>query len=193
MSTDSSSAGSSTGTAQSSLLRRVGRFVWDYWHWPVLLGAAVYLYLQLMPPIDLSEPSSPAPSVTAQTLDGDTFRLSDYRGDIVVVNVWATWCPPCRVEMPGFVDLQAEMKEQDVQFIGISVDRTGDDLVRDFVTEYEINFPTIHDPRVAARHFPGNTVPRTYLIDREGQIRYEHTGLILKPALRDAIEDLLAE
>jgi len=190
-STMASDSSSPSSTASPSLLRRAGRFLWNYWHWPVLLGAAVYLYLQLMPPIDLSEPSTAAPPVEARTLDGEAFRLADHRGEIVVVNVWATWCPPCRVEMPGFVDLQAEMANRPVQFVGIAVDRTGENLVRDFVREYEINFPTIHNPGVAARHFPGNTVPRTYLIDGDGQIRYRHTGLILKPALRDAINELL--
>jgi thiol-disulfide isomerase/thioredoxin len=196
MASDSTASNSSSETDtpdRPSLLRRVGRFVWDYWHWPVLIGAAVYLYMQLMPSVDLSEPSTPAPEVVATTLEGERFRLSDHRGKVVVVNVWATWCPPCRVEMPGFVDLQREMDPANVQFVGIAVDRADDDLVRDFVEEYSINFPTIHNPSVAARHFPGNTVPRTYLIDEDGQIRYTHTGLILKPALRDAIQDLQNE
>jgi peroxiredoxin len=171
--------------------RRIWRYVADYWHWPVLAGVLVYAYFQFLPPIDVSNPGRPAPEVEARTLDGDVFRLSDYRGNVVVVNVWATWCPPCRVEMPGFVRLQRDLGDRGVQFVGIAVDQTGPSAVREFVNQEEVNFPQVVSPQLAARHFPGEVVPRTYLIDREGRIRYEHSGLLLAPALRDAIEDLL--
>lgn len=169
---------------------RLGRWVRDYGHWPVLVGVAVYLYLQVLPPVDLADPGTLAPPVEAETLTGETFRLSEHRGEVVVVNVWATWCPPCRVEMPGFVDLHREMDGGGVQFVGIAVDQAGADRVRQFAKEQGIAFPTIHSPRLAAQAFPGDAVPRTYLIDQNGYVRYQHTGLILKPALRNAIEAL---
>lgn len=177
------------------------RFSWQtawiylkrYWHWPVLAVAAVYVYQQYMPNIDLSEVQRPAPDVVAETLDGDTFRMEAHRGEVVVVNVWATWCGPCRVEMPGFIDLQEEMREDGVQFVGIAVDRAGAEVVRPYVQEEEINFPQIAAPAVAARHFPGTQVPRTYLIDKRGRIRYTHSGVLLKWALRDALETLVDE
>lgn len=168
-------------------------YVKRYWHWPVLAVAAVYLYQQYMPTIDLSEVERSAPDVVAETLDGDTFRMKAHRGEVVVVNVWATWCGPCRVEMPGFVDLQEEMREEGVQFVGIAVDRAGADVVRPYVEEEGVNFPQIANPTVAARHFPGEVVPRTYLIDRKGRIRYSHKGVLLKWSLRDALEQLASE
>ena len=170
-----------------------GQYVKRYWHWPVLLVAAVYAYQQYMPSIDLDDRRSPAPGIQAQTVDGERFRMEDYRGQVVIVNVWATWCAPCRVEMPGFVDLQAEYREKDVQFVGIAVDRAGADVVRPYVEEEGVNFPQIANPSLAARHFPGDVVPRTYLIDKQGRIRYEHEGVLLKWALDDAIERLLSE
>jgi len=183
-----------TSEASSSPVHRtLWSYVSTYWHWPVLIGASIYLYLQLFPPVDLDPPGDPVPDFEVQALSGEWFRMAEQRGDVVVVNVWATWCPPCRVEMPGFVDLQGEMRDEDVQFVGISVDRGDRQLVRDFATEYAVNFPTLHHPQIAARYFPGNSVPRTYVIDREGRVRFQHTGIIMKPSLRTAIETVLSE
>jgi len=168
-------------------------YVKRYWHWPVLLVVGIYAYQQYMPSIDLSTVEGQAPNFAAQTLEGDRFRLQDHRGEVVVVNVWATWCPPCRVEMPGFVDLQRELGDEGVQFVGIAMDRAGAEAVRPFVEEEGINFPQIANPAVAARHFPGEVVPRTYVIDTQGRIRYSHSGVLLKWALRDALETLAGE
>jgi peroxiredoxin len=164
-----------------------------YWHWPLLLAMAFYAYQQYLPSIDLRADGRPAPNVVAETMDGDTFRLREHRGEVVVVNVWATWCAPCRVEMPGFVDLQESFRDEGVQFVGIALDRGGAEAVRPFAEEKNINFPQILDPAVAARHFPGEMVPRTYLIDKRGRIRYMHSGVILKWALDDALEMLVDE
>ncbi|MFP4228558.1 MAG: TlpA family protein disulfide reductase [Salinivenus sp.] len=168
-------------------------YVTRYWHWPVLLVVAIYAYQQFMPSIDLSSQKDPAPDFAAETLSGERFQLREHRGTVVVVNVWATWCPPCRVEMPGFVDLQRDLEDDGVQFVGIAVDQEGAEAVRPFVEEQEVNFPQIARPSVAAQHFPGEEIPRTYLIDKQGRIRYEHSGAILKWALDDALERLAAE
>lgn len=174
-----------------------GAWVWTlvkrHWQWPVLLVVGWYAYQQYLPSIDLSGGGRPAPAFAAQTIDGDTFRLQAHRGEVVVVNVWATWCAPCRVEMPGYVDLQAEMRDAGVQFVGIAVDRGGATVVQPYVEEEGVNFPQIAQPAVAARHFPGSVVPRTYLIDKQGRIRYTHTGVLLKWSLRDALETLVNE
>ena len=164
-----------------------------YWHWPVLLAVSLYAYQQYMPSIDLSTVERQAPNFVATTLEGDRFRLRAHRGEVVVVNVWATWCPPCRVEMPGFVDLQREFEDEGVQFVGIAVDRDGAEAVRPFVEKEGVNFPQIANPTVAARHFPGEVVPRTYVIDKQGHIRYTHSGVMLKWALDDALETLAGE
>lgn len=188
-----SETSSTKSDAAAPTWRRVGRWVWDYWHWPVLAGVLVYLYLQLFPVVDLSGPGEAVPSFAAETLDGEAFRLDAHRGEVVVVNVWATWCAPCRVEMPGFQGVHASMQTEDVQFVGVAVDRTGTDAVEEFVASQGVTFPQIASPQLAARYFPGTTVPRTYLIDREGRIRYTHTGIWMASSLEDAIRDLLRE
>jgi peroxiredoxin len=178
--------------SEHSVWRTGWYYVQRYWHWPVLVAVGLYVYQQYMPSIDL-EKGRRAPLVVAETIEGEPFRLQDHRGQVVVVNVWATWCAPCRVEMPGFVDLQREYRDKGVQFVGIAVDRNGTNVVRRFVESEGINFPQIANPSLAARHFPGTAVPRTYLIGKEGRIRYTHSGVILKWALDDALEDLVHE
>jgi peroxiredoxin len=183
----------SESESASSSLRTAWYYVKHYWHWPVLIAVAIYAYQQFLPSIDLREPGYPAPTLVAETLDGDTFRLREHRGEVVVVNVWATWCAPCRVEMPGFVDLQTAFRDRGVQFVGISVDQPGSGVVQSFVEDKGINFPQIVSPGLANRTFPGEVVPRTYVIDKQGRVRYEHSGVILKWALDDALETLVDE
>lgn len=177
----------------SSSWHRGWHFVRRYWHWPVLLAAGIYLYQQYLPHIDLASEGRPAPDLVAETVTGETFRLAEHRGTVVVVNVWATWCAPCRVEMPGFVDLQERFRADGVQFVGIAVDQHGAAPVKAFAEREGLNFPQIANPALAGRHFPGEVVPRTYLIDKQGRIRYEHDGVILKWALDDALHTLLDE
>ena len=184
---------SDSDASSSTVWQPAWTYVKRYWHWPVLVVVGIYVYQQYMPSIDLSTVEGQAPTFAAQTMEGDRFRMQDHRGEVVVVNVWATWCPPCRVEMPGFVDLQRELGDEGVQFVGIAVDRAGAEAVRPFVQEKGINFPQIVSPQLAARHFPGEVVPRTYVIDKQGRIRYSHSGVLLKWALRDALETLAGE
>lgn len=173
--------------------RRGWNSVRRYWHWPILLAAGIYLYQQYLPHIDLAAEGRPASDFAAETVEGNTFRLAEHRGEVVVVNVWATWCAPCRVEMPGFVDLQERFREEGVQFVGIAINQHGAAPVKAFAEREGLKFPQIANPALAGRYFPGEVVPRTYLIDKQGRIRYEHDGVILKWALDDALERLVDE
>jgi peroxiredoxin len=133
----------------------------------------------------------PAPALEMATLEGDMVRLSDLRGQVVVVNVWATWCPPCRIEMPGFVQLQDEFVGN-VQFLGLSTDRDAED-VRRFAERVDINFPLLVGPNLGGNGYHTPVLPTTFLIDREGRIRYRHEGLFLAHAMRPALRALLRE
>lgn len=160
--------------------------------WLALAAVAFYVYRTVSPNIDVSEPLRPAPDFAARTLEGERFRLSDERGRVVVLNVWATWCGPCRFEMPSFVELQDEFRSEGVQFVGLNVDEGGLSEIASFVDEYGLNYPQVEGRAAAYRHYPGEAIPRTYLIDRQGRIRYTHTGLLMEGALRNALEDLTA-
>ena len=172
----------------TTLRRWVGRLG----PWLLLIGAAVYLFRTVYPPVEL-EVIRPVPDFEAPTLRGEPFQMAAHRGEIVVVNVWATWCPPCRLEVPGFVELQEQFRDDGVVFVGLNVDEEGLGAIQSFVDEYGVNYPQVDGRRVVYRHFPGDAIPRTYLIDRQGRIRFAHTGFLMKKALKKGIEALLAE
>lgn len=161
------------------------------WFWVVMAGLTFYVFRTVNPVIDLDAPSYPAVDFELPTLEGDVFRLADERGKPVVLNFWATWCPPCRAEIPGFIDLQDEYGD-DVRFVGVALDEDGFDAVRDYVEARGINYPITADRwRLFSAYGGTGTVPTTYLIDADGQVRYMHTGIITKRSLRRALDQLL--
>jgi peroxiredoxin len=120
----------------------------------------------------------PAPAYAAATLDGDTLALEELRGTVVLLNVWATWCPPCREEMPGLEALHREFSGQPFRVLGVSVDgATADREVREFVERNGITFGILRDPEErVVRAFRTVGVPETFLIDREGRIAWRWIG-----------------
>ena len=182
---------SSSKTSESpTVWQRAGHAIAQHWHWPVLVGVALYFIFQFWPPtIDLEPAGNSAPSFSHETIDGDMFRTGDHAGQVMVVNVWATWCPPCRVELPGFVELQNEWKGE-VQFVGLATDQQGARVVKPFAEEQGLNYPQIASGALAYRHFPGEAVPRTYVIDANGDIRYEHVGFMPKSTLNRVLQAL---
>lgn len=186
--------GRDAGPERGSTARRIGRFLARNWTWGIVIAAGIYLWQTISPDVDLPESGPAAPDFELTTLEGDRFRLSEHRGEVVVLNVWATWCPPCRVEIPGFVELQEEYRDEGVTFVGLSVDEEGFDAVGPFAERKGMNYPQLASQRVAYRLYgDADSVPRTYLIDKQGRIRYMHVGLLLKGALAPMLEELAAE
>jgi peroxiredoxin len=124
--------------------------------------------------------------------EGNTVRLSDYRGQVVVLDFWATWCPPCRKEIPGFVALQSKYAEQGVVVIGVSLD-DGWPKVRSFMGQYGINYPIVLDARGEVPSLYGGIkgIPTTFVIDRDGIIRTVHEGYGPPQLFTKAVEDVL--
>ncbi len=134
-----------------------------------------------------------APDFTLPALEGDSLTLSDYRGKIVVLNFWATWCAPCREEMPAFVGIQEEFRSQGVQFIGVSIDTGGFEVVGPFGAEFDVNYPLVLDDGTVDKSYEGNTgVPTTYLINRKGQIWLYMPGALSRASLIPALRQMLA-
>ncbi|MFT5142980.1 MAG: peroxiredoxin [Rhodothermales bacterium] len=134
----------------------------------------------------------PAPDFTLPALGGGELSLSDYRGKIVVLNFWATWCGPCRDEMPAFVGMQNEFGPRGVQFIGVSIDSGGFDAIADFAAEFGANYPLVHDDMTVYDSYEGTTaVPTTYLITRKGEIWFYMPGPLSREALAPALEGML--
>ncbi len=127
-------------------------------------------------------------------IDGDIRHSDEWKGKVLVVNFWATWCPPCRSEMPRFIDFQEKYGERGVQFVAIAIDDP--DLVRDFHDVYGINFPTlIGGPKaIELGNRLGNrfdSLPFTAVFDRDGNTRYVQAGEVSEETLEKRILPLL--
>jgi peroxiredoxin len=133
----------------------------------------------------------PAAYFTLSTLDGDTLTLADLEGQVVILNFWATWCAPCRVEIPDLIEMQAELEDRGVQFVGVSIDDFGREAVVAFAEEAGFNYPiAIGDREISDAYGGVYALPTTVLIDREGIVRRKITGLVSRDMLRPMLEEL---
>jgi thiol-disulfide isomerase/thioredoxin len=115
---------------------------------------------------------------SATDLDGRPMSSSAFRGKVVIVNFWATWCPPCRAEIPDLVALQNKYRDT-LQVIGVSEDDAPPDEVKQFAAEHGINYPIVMSTKEITRLFPGvQALPTSFILDREGQLVQKHVGLL---------------
>jgi thiol-disulfide isomerase/thioredoxin len=134
------------------------------------------------------------PAYTVRTLDGATLTADSLRGRVVLVNFWATWCPPCRVEMPALQSMAARHREAGLVVLGLSVDRGPADDVRRFLAERGIDYPVaIVGPEVE-RAFGGvRGYPTSFLVDRTGKVRHQALGPLAMLSFEPAVRRLLEE
>ena len=163
--------------------------------WILLLGFLGYrIAPQVQAALGVGGGGDMAPSYAAQTLDGESISLEGLRGQVVLVNFWATWCPPCRIEMPGFQRVYEDRREEGFVILGISTDRAGQGVVREFLEDRGITFPVTMASGQVVRDFGGvQALPTSFLIDREGRVRQEVKGIFAEPTLRMAVGHLLKE
>lgn len=132
-----------------------------------------------------------APDFSIPTLNGETFTLGEQRGRPIVMNFWATWCPPCRAEIPFFQEAARKYNGQ-VSIIGVD-DGEPAQLVSSFVREFGMTYPVpLDEDSAVSRQYRVNSLPTTFFIDREGVIRHIHIGIISNAVLEDQITQLLA-
>jgi len=149
--------------------------------------------LVVLPPSQRTE----APEVVGTTLDGDTFRLSDHRGEVVVMNVWASWCAPCRAEAPVLSGLARDLGPKGVQFVGLDT-RDSDASARGFVGTFGVPYPNVIDrdgrlQLLFAGSLPPQAIPSTLVIDRAGRVAGRALGKVSESSIRGMVEPLLAE
>ena len=119
----------------------------------------------------------PAPTWRLQDLAGKTFTSDDFKGKVVVVDFWSTWCPPCRAEIPGYTELQRKYGKDGFMIVGISLDQAGPEVVKSFADKHGINYQLVMgDEKVVAAFGGVEGIPTTFLIDRAGQIRDRKVG-----------------
>ena len=142
--------------------------------------------------LDPDSASALAPSFALPQLGGGTLRLSDYRGRVVLLNFWATWCPPCRAEIPDLNRLQDELGPKGLEVIGVSLDEEGFDAVRPFAEAYEVTYPlVVDDGAVAAQYGSIQGLPTTLVIDRNRRIVRRVIGLFPVDEMQPLLEELL--
>jgi len=134
---------------------------------------------------------APAPDFTLSLLDGGELSLAEQRGLVVVVNFWASWCPPCRDEAPALERVWREYEDKGVVFVGVNVNDVTDNAMA-FIEEFDITYPNGPDPysRISrAYHVTG--VPETFLIARDGRLAKWYRGPVTEAGLKAALEELL--
>ena len=133
-----------------------------------------------------------APAWKLSDLNGKPVSSDDFKGKVVVLDFWATWCPPCRAEIPSLIALQQKYGAQGLQVIGISVDEGGADVVKPFVKKMGINYPVVLADEKVQRDFGGlDAIPVGLIIDREGRIVQRHLGLTSQDDFEAEIKPLL--
>ena len=135
-----------------------------------------------------------APDFQVPALDGKPIRLSALKGKVVLLDFWATWCPPCKAEIPHFIELQNAYGPKGAQVIGLSVDQEGEEVVRPFVQAEGINYPVaVVGPDLGQKYGGIRGIPTTFLIDKQGRIAKKYIGYQDKEVFESQIRALLAE
>ncbi|MFZ3106178.1 MAG: TlpA disulfide reductase family protein, partial [Candidatus Hydromicrobium sp.] len=126
---------------------------------------------------------------TLMDLDGNEISLSDFNGKVLILNFWATWCSPCREEIPDFVEVYNEYESKDVQFIGVSNEDIS--TLKSFVEDYDISYPILIDDANIMGKWGISAIPTTFVFDKNGQIIFKNVGMMTGEQLKNIIEDEL--
>jgi len=133
-----------------------------------------------------------APDFSLESLEGKTMRLSDFRGKAVLLNFWATWCGPCKIEMPWFVELQQKYGSQGLQVVGVAMDDASKEDIAKFAKEMGVNYPVLIGKEAVGDSYGGiPALPETFFIGRDGKVVDKILGLRGKAEIEDAIKKAL--
>jgi thiol-disulfide isomerase/thioredoxin len=159
----------------------------------MLLNRSIFAALIIvLPLVSVLGQEAIKPQFVLKDINGSPVRLRAYRGKVVLINFWATWCPPCRAEMPDLVRLQREHAKHGLQIIGITYPPENEPRVRRFARSVKVNYPIILGTRqIKARFSSEETLPLTVVIDRDGKVNDIISGILLHQEFEEKIKPLL--
>ena len=136
---------------------------------------------------------TPAPNFTLETLDGKNLSLSDLRGKAVIVNFWATWCGPCKIETPWLVELQNQYGAQGLQVVGVAMDDSGKDEIEKFAKDMGVNYPVLIGKEAVGDAYGGvPALPESFFVGRDGKIVDRIIGLKGRGEIEDSVKKALS-
>jgi len=141
---------------------------------------------------EASPARTPAPDWELTDLNNKLVKFSAFRGHVLIVDFWATWCVPCRVEIPHFVELQKQYRDKGLTVIGVSLDEQGPEVVKKFLKRFDVTYPVvIGNEKVVEAYGRIDAIPTTFVIDRQGRIVSRHIGYDDKAVFEKEIQSLL--
>ena len=136
----------------------------------------------------------PAPEFALKDADGKTVHLEEYKGKVVLLDFFATWCGPCKIEIPWFMEMERKNKDKGFSVLGVSMDDEGWEVVKPFLADLGVNYRVVIGNDATAQIYGGvDALPTTFLIDRNGRIAAIHIGLASKRVFEDGIQQLLQD
>jgi peroxiredoxin len=134
-----------------------------------------------------------APDFTLQDANGASVKLSDYKGKVVLLNFWATWCGPCALEIPWFEEFEQQYKSKGFEVLGVSMDEDGWKAIKPYIAEHKVNYRVVLGNDSVSQLYGGvDSLPTTFVLDRDGKVAYVHVGLAGKNEYLNEIQNLLA-
>ena len=159
-----------------------------------LLGLCLLSSVPLSADITEVSARKPAPDFTLTDSTGSPVTLSAFKGKVVLLDFWATWCGGCKVEIPWYMEFQNKYRDDGLSAIGVSMDEDGWKSVKPFLEEHKLNYPVVISNQDLANRYGGlSSLPVTLLIDRNGRIAEWHVGMVNKDAFESEIKTLLHE
>lgn len=157
-----------------------------------LVALALVLYHSAPVNLQAAAANQSAPAWELKDVNGKPVKSSDFKGKVVILDFWATWCPPCRQEIPGFISLQQKYGKEGLTVVGVALDAEGAKVVAPFIKKNGINYPIVLGNEQVTRAFGGiEAIPTTFIIDREGNIVSKHVGFVPEATFEKEIKPLL--
>jgi len=167
---------------------------------PLGLAVIVYIGMQACAPGSTADAASVravkdrknAPAFTLKDATGKAATLAEYKGKVVLLNFWATWCGPCKIEIPWFIEFEQKYKDKGFAVLGVAMDEEGWDIVKPYITDKKVNYRVLLGDDSTAQLYGGvDSLPTTFLIDKTGKIAAVHVGLVSKSEYDKDITTLL--